>query len=267
MSKLSDFIDTLDLDVDATYRCDCPVCGGRNTFTVTNDMGALLYNCYKAGCTVHGAKQTNIDANMIRSLLMKAHEVSDSMETHLKDEFVMPPYISPMKPDEPNLRNFMTKWNINYDDVFYDVRQDRVVFPIHTLDGVLVDAVGRSVFNVQPKWLRYGASPVPYVHGKGKTAVIVEDAISAYVIAEYFPNLTGVALLGTQLTDFHKWYIGCFWPDSVCVALDPDARNKTLSIIKELRPLVKTVQGLNIKDDLKYMLEEDVELLEQLVNH
>jgi hypothetical protein len=195
---------------------------------------------------------------------MKATEVNDSMETHLKDEFLMPAYMTEITQDHPNVRNFMTKWNIDPADVVYDIRQDRVVFPVYSVSGVLVDAVGRSVANRQPKWLRYGASPVPYVHGTGKTAVIVEDAISAYVIAEYFPNLTGIALLGTQLTEFHKWYIGCFWPDSVCVALDPDARNKTLSIIKELRPLVNTVQGLNIKDDLKYMLEEDVELLGQI---
>jgi len=45
---------------------------------------------------------------------------------------------------------------------------------------------------------------------------------------------------------------------------DRDARDKTLSIIKELRPLVKKVQGLNLNDDLKYLHEDDVKVLEEI---
>ena len=265
MSKLSDYLDTLDVHVDGTYRGDCPMCYGRNTFTVTNERGNLLYNCYKAGCAVHGAKHTNMDAFTIKTLLSQAQQVNTSYEQYLTDAFDMPPYMSPVTQDNEAVRSFMTKWNIDPDDVMYDIRQDRIVFPVYTEGNVLVDAVGRALDGRQPKWLRYASSPVPYVHGTGNIAILVEDAISAYVIGEQFPNLVGVALLGTQLTDFHKWYIGCRWGEgTVYVALDRDARDKTLSIMKELRPLVKKVQGLNLSDDLKYLHEDDVKVLEEI---
>jgi transcriptional regulatory protein LevR len=52
----------------------------------------------------------------------------------------------------------------------------------------------------------------------------------------------------------------------VIVALDPDARNKTVKIVKELRTVVERVYGLNLKDDLKYMRSEDIESLLERIN-
>ena len=37
-----------DVPNGTTKRTNCPNCGGRNTFTVTNNLGSLVWKCYKA---------------------------------------------------------------------------------------------------------------------------------------------------------------------------------------------------------------------------
>lgn len=262
MIRLKDFIESLDIHVGQTHRGDCPVCNGRNTFTATNDMGSVLYNCYKNSCRLSGSYQVNVDSQIIRSLLADRNSPESYSEQDLCT-FDLPPYIVPYKevtsPIDPM---FLRKYDINPEDVMYDIRQDRLVFPVYTEQSRLVDAVGRSLTKRQPKWLRYASSPVPYVRGRcNDVAVVVEDAISAYVVGEHFgDHCCGVALLGTQLTAFHKKYIKT-WFDNVIVALDPDARDKTVRMARELKGM-----ALNLKDDLKYGRLEDFDNLEELID-
>ena len=267
MSKISDFIDTLDVSVDGTYRGNCPQCNGRNTFTVTNDHGNFLYNCYKNGCRTSGAVHRNMSVFDIKTALSTIGKGSyDAFESVVDEAFKMPPFITSNIPDEPKVNLFMSTWNIDPSDVYYDVRQDRVVFPVWH-NGLMVDAVGRSVFNKQPKWLRYASSPVPYMYGEGDVFVVVEDAISAYTVGKMFPNVVGVALLGTQLTDFHKWFFNKYCRyNKYIIALDHDAFTKTVSIVKELRAHVSNVRGLKLIDDLKYMRSNDVNNLKEMLN-
>ena len=260
--KISDYLDDLDLVEGQNARGNCPVCHGRNTFTASFFRGNILYNCYKNSCRVGGVVKKDMDAATIQVLL--SHRKPETQPESYSEQdlfaFSMPPYISAMKPNDHKVIAFMNKWNINPDDVMYDVRQDRVVFPVYTENNVLVDAVGRSMTGRTPKWLRYASSPVPYVHGAGEVAVIVEDAISAYVVGEWKErDVVGVALLGTQLTDFHRKYIKK-WFDKVIVALDPDARDKSLKIAKELGG-----KALNLKDDLKYRRDEDFYNLGEMI--
>ena len=44
-----------DVPIGSTKRMDCQFCGGKNTFTITNSMGSILFNCYKASCSVSGS--------------------------------------------------------------------------------------------------------------------------------------------------------------------------------------------------------------------
>lgn len=271
--SIDQFIRSLDLSVGQTYRCNCPSCNGHNTFTVTNDTGNLLYNCYKAGCGISGAKHTNMDVFTIKTLLssgMYSDHGSESYVGALQETFELPPYLTPIKPDTKAVRDFHVKWNINPDDTFYDIRQDRVVFAVFHGDR-MVDAVGRSLDGTQPKWLRYGSSPVPFVHPhtpkttSNRVGIIVEDVISAYTAHE-LTGIYGIALLGTQLTPFHKWYIAQYF-DSVIVALDPDALPKTMSIVKELRgSMTGSVSALKLTDDLKYARDDDISKLKELLN-
>ena len=262
MSKISEFINSLDVDVDGTYRGNCPQCGGKNTFTVTNDHGNMLYNCYKNGCRTAGATHVNMSAFQIKTLLSNTGTGSYSeFDSVFNEAFDMPSFISNNIPDTDKVNLFINTWDIDREDVMYDIRQDRVVFPVR-YNGVIVDAVGRSVFSRQPKWLRYASSPIPYMYGDGDIMVVVEDAISAYAIGKMFHNVVGVALLGTQLTDFHKWFFEKYYRyNKFIVALDYDAFNKTLSIVKELRARVVDVSGLKLSEDLKYLCSKDLDAL------
>lgn len=75
-------------------------------------------------------------------------------------EFMLPEYVVPMKKN-----NFCLKYyNIHSRDVLYDVKENRVVFPIWHKDKI-VDATGKSEKRL-PKWKRYGNSNVPYSKGE-----------------------------------------------------------------------------------------------------
>ena len=102
---------------------------------------------------------------------------------------------------------------------------------------------------------------MPYAKGKGSVAVVVEDCISAYVVANY--GYVGIALLGTSLSDKHKEFLLHY--KKVIVALDPDALKKNLQIAKELRNLVAEVKVLRLTDDLKYRRTIDIDNLKELV--
>jgi hypothetical protein len=213
-----------------------------------------------------------MDVFTIKALLssgMYSDYASESYTEALQQTFDLPPYLTLIKPNTQAVIDFHRKYNINLADTFYDIRQDRVVFPVYH-GSILLDAVGRALDNKKPKWLRYGSSPVPFVHPCtprtifGRVGVVVEDVISAYVLHE-LTGAYGIALLGTQLTAFHKWYLTQYF-DSIIVALDPDALDKTMSIVKELRASISDVRGMKITDDLKYGNEEDIDKLKEMIN-
>tara|TARA_R110000868_G_scaffold76712_1_gene220370 strand:+ start:575 stop:1174 length:600 start_codon:yes stop_codon:yes gene_type:complete len=167
------------------------------------------------------------------------------------EPFVMPEYIVPYDKE--------SYYDIPNDNLMYDVKEHRVVFPvIH--EGRVVDANGRSLGKRIPKWKRYGKSDLPFVYGHGKVAVVVEDCVSASVVGS--DVYVGVAVLGTSLTESHKKYLSRF--STAIIALDPDALPKIMSFAKELRAYVKDVRVLRLKDDLKYKKEDDIKNLMKL---
>ena len=90
--------------------------------------------------------------------------------------------------------------------------------------------------------------------------MVVEDCISAAVVGE-MENLVGFALLGTNLLapyiDYLKPYA------KIIVALDPDAKRKTLQITSTLRTTFPDVFALNLHDDIKYRTPSDMAHLER----
>tara|TARA_R110000796_G_scaffold20512_2_gene60941 strand:+ start:818 stop:1606 length:789 start_codon:yes stop_codon:yes gene_type:complete len=261
MGKVGEFIASLNLSTGETARVNCPFCRGKGTFTVTVEYDNILYNCYKNSCSVAGAERKDMDVYTIQRILAERN-ASESDSKQYLCPFVAPPYLVPYPEAKHHIDTmFLQRYDIDQNDVMYDVRQDRLVFPVYAERVGLVDAVGRSLTNRKPKWLRYSASPVPYISGWGNTAVIVEDAISAYVVGKLFDNASGVALLGTQLTAFHKQYIQKWFGNKIIVALDPDARDKTLKIAREL-----DAKALNLQDDLKYKYTEDLDNLKEMLD-
>lgn len=251
--NVRDFVDDLGIANGATMRRNCPVCNGQKTFTVSNKDGMLVWNCYKAGCFVHGGTRSHLSADDIRNTLHKEEQEEPAWEK--------PDYIVPIRP-HADIQKFLSRWSLQdmKPHALYDAKEHRVVFPIFK-GRTLVDGTGRSLAGRPPKWKRYGGSGLPYVYGAGSTAVIVEDAISATVIGSR-DKYTGVALLGTSLQDTHKKILLEY--KKLIVALDPDAMKKTLNIARELRAIHTQVSVLRLSDDLKYQNHEDIRALKWL---
>ena len=257
MSDIYNIVNRLELSNGETKRMNCPDCGGIKTFTATNNMGSLVWNCYKASCTVGGGTRVHLSVDDIRSGFLGADKFASSTP------FELPTYIIPHRGNVYYDR-FCATWGLDADELglLYDVKESRIVFPvIH--EGKIVDATGRSLGKRIPKWKRYGNSGLPYTAGCGKVAVVVEDCVSAAVVG--YGSFVGVALLGTSLQDAHKGYLAQF--STAIIALDPDALPKTLQMAKELRGHVNDVRVLKLTDDLKYRNPTDMENLHGIINH
>ena len=251
--NIQSIIDDLALVNGQTKRMTCPACNTKNTFTITNNMGKIIWNCYKAGCSVSGGTRTQLTADDIRKSLGSVAE-----ETHVST-FSKPDWFVR---DDAKIRDFCDQWELDPQDLglLYDVKEHRVVFPV-VHNGVTVDATGRSLGKRIPKWKRYGKSDLPYASGRGKTAVVVEDCVSAAIVGDGGVYV-GVAVLGTSLSNGHKKYLSQF--STAIIALDPDALPKTLQFARELRQYVDTIKILYLRDDLKYRNPTDFENLTTL---
>jgi hypothetical protein len=202
---------------------------------------------------VSGGTRTQLTANDIRKSLGSVAE-----ETHVST-FSKPDWFVR---DDAKIRDFCDQWVLDPQDLglLYDVKEHRVVFPV-VHNGVTVDATGRSLGKRIPKWKRYGKSDLPYAAGRGKTAVVVEDCVSAAIVGDGGVYV-GVAVLGTSLSNGHKKYLSQF--STAIIALDPDALPKTLQFARELRQYVDTIKILYLRDDLKYRNPTDFENLTTL---
>ena len=261
MINILDHISDMDIGNGETRRTNCPVCNGIKTFTATNNMGQLMWNCYKAGCRVSGGTRTHLTSDDIRKSLGSMAQETEAISFE-KPEWIVKDYSM--------IQNFCRDWELHPSNLglLYDVREDRVVFPV-VHNNIMVDATGRALGKKLPKWKRYGKNPLPYVHGCGTTAVVVEDCVSASIVGATGSSgcsesgvYVGVAVLGTSLSEVHKKYLSQF--ETVIIALDPDALPKTLQFAKELRGYVNKVKVLRLTDDLKYRNTTDIENLNTL---
>jgi hypothetical protein len=246
-------INELNIPNGTTKRMVCPNCGER-TFTVTNNMGSLLWNCFRASCGIKGSDRVHLSVEDIRTGFSGVKEFAE-------DTFELPTYVVSNRHPR-HLIKWCAEWGIDETKLglLYDVKEDRVVFPVYHQDKI-VDATGRALGKKLPKWKKYGKSGLPYSHGCGKVAVVVEDCVSAAVVG--YGSFVGVALLGTSLQESHKGFLSQF--STAIVALDPDALPKTLQFAKELRGHVNDVRVLRIKDDLKYRNPTDMENLNGII--
>jgi len=255
MNNIYNIVSDLGLSNGETKRMNCPNCKGYKTFTATNNMGSLVWNCYKVSCRVSGGTRVHLSVEDIKAGFAGAEEFA-------MDTFELPTYIIPHR-DNVYMNRWCDTWELDMNELglLYDVKESRVVFPVMH-EGKMVDATGRSLSGYRlPKWKRYGKSGLPYTHGCGKVAVVVEDCVSAAVVG--YGNFVGVALLGTSLQESHKRYLAQF--STAVVALDPDALPKTLAMAKELRGHVNDVRVLRLKDDIKYRDPTDMENLNGII--
>jgi len=251
------FVQDLELSLGQLYRGNCPVCKRYKTFTAINDNGKLMWNCYANSCNVSGITRTQLTASELYKM-MREEKYHQDLPIH----FDLPDWVI-VDYGKPYLSTLCDRYQLDphWLDLRYDIREDRVVFPIRH-EGKLVDATGRAGHpEVQPKWRRYGEARVPYIVGDTSVAVVVEDCISAAVVDTI--GGTGFALLGTALLDEHKDMLYKY--ATVVVALDPDAMSKTLLFTRELRAGGINAKALNLQDDIKYRTQEDIDKLKQII--
>jgi hypothetical protein len=244
--NIYNYINDLQLSVGESKRLNCPNCNSYKTFTVTNNMGSVMWNCYKISCSLSGSSRVTLTVDDIRTAMNK--------QINENEVFQFPEHIVPHG-NRKAVTNWCDRWGLSADklSLYYDVKENRAVFPI-VQNNKIVDGAGRSLGKKLPKWKRYGKNNLPYSQGHGTTSVVVEDCVSAAVVAS--TKIVGVAVLGTSLSESHKQYLSQF--STAIIALDPDALDKIMQFAKELRNYVKNVKVLRLKDDLKYRNEEDL---------
>ena len=136
-------VNDYDVSDGETQRMDCPVCRGKNTFSITNNMGDLVWNCYKVSCTVSGSTRVGMSIDDIKARFKKIDTVDDI-------EFELPEYVV-QRSGGLYMNRWCDRWGLNADKLglMYDVKEDRVVFPV-VHNGKIVDATGRSLEKEYP---------------------------------------------------------------------------------------------------------------------
>ena len=260
------YVEDLDLSDGQRHRGKCPECGRSNTFTATNQMGKLVWNCYANSCSLSGATNIPMSVDEIRKRMkeFKINTDDKTVNVKLPEIFSLPEWVKPYTPYDSGLDNspkgivdkFCDMYGLWAEDLelHYDIKEDRIVFPVQD-DGKLVDAVGRAIDDsVIPKWKRYGTYAEGFIRGQHQLAIVVEDVVSACVIETL--GATGVAILGTTLNANHVRALRSF--KRVIVALDPDAATKTIAYTRVLKANGVKAVALKLLDDIKYRREEDI---------
>ena len=250
---LQNFLKELNLKTSESVRIDCPICFNKNTFSATNDGRQTIYNCFHADCSIKGKTRSPLSKRLFQEIEKQKEPEVFYYRHHWEDR--LPPRIGYM--DLKDFKNYIQKYDLmDYGKIIrYDRHLHRAVFLVYKGD-TLIDAVGRDLYsNKKIKWYRYGNSGYPFIYGKGDTAIVVEDVVSALKLSKF---CVGVALLGTNLLQTHIDVLKNY--KKVGIALDKDASKKAIKLLDDLA-LNMNVKFLLLEEDIKEMLDEDVEKL------
>lgn len=260
-SWLKGYVESLDIAALGRYRSDCPVCGKSNTFSVTDDGLQRLWYCFHADCNVKGRTGITLTKDFAKHALSR----KENPPTQNCSQFEIPDtFVSLSR----NLNAELYVRSVNaYDaylsgrvDIRYDFKRNRVAYIVKD-NRKIVDAAGRSIDGRKPKWYRYGNSKHPFTCGAFDTAFLVEDCASACAVSSLS---TGIALLGTNLLPEHVNVLQNY--KRVFVALDKDATDKALDMVRTLHNKVPTKLVI-LTQDLKNMKgDERDEFIRQYID-
>lgn len=234
-------------EIIGSQRGDCPFCGNKNTFSISNTGGSLVWNCFHARCSAHGSSSTTRSVSAIRSTL--------GARDNATVDFVIPDHWVTVLSSENAVRYLRRNHcYIPYARRAVDLRFDpslaRVVF-ICKEGNYVTGAVGRALDNdAKPKWHRYDANHSLFVAGIWDLAIVVEDAASACAVSHC---ATGIALLGTSMNTEQLARMRTY--KHVIVALDPDATSKAVELQKRISFFTKS-SVMQLPDDFKYFEPE-----------
>ena len=251
---LKTYVEGLDIVPNTKYRSDCPVCAKKNTFSVVDNGLQRMWFCFHADCNVSGRTGVTLSRTSASTVFERSAAVAPPPRTNntyeIPDTFVS---VSRRVEAESYLRKVgaYDAYLSGAADIRYDVRMNRVVFLIREGKRV-IDAAGRALDGRGPKWYRYGSSRSPFVSDAGTPiACVVEDCASACSVCSI---VSGVALLGTNLLAEHIEVLKRY--DRVFVALDKDATDKAITMVRTLHSHVPT-RLMVLHTDLKNMEKDE----------
>ena len=240
---------------DTDIRIDCPFCFHKNTFTLKNISGKIMWNCFHASCNIKGSIKRDMSPEELKNFLSLERSLPNQMK------WSAPHYFTSVHSNARAL-NYLKNNNCfdamqkGFAKIMYDPKKDRVVFLIRESNEV-VNGIGRAITSDNyPKWFIYGKNTKPFVCGNHKDAILVEDCASACAVSDV---ITGIALLGTSLKDDYIPHLKKY--NKVFVALDRDATTKSFDIANKLCYTVDSVQVMVLEDDLKYFNSNDIRKL------
>ena len=238
-----------------TVRFDCPFCEGKNTFSVTNNKGRLIFFCFRDSCHTSGVEKLFRTAEDMKEEIKEQKEEIEIASFELPDRFK---HIYNYQPGLAWLKGHNCMWALETGiaDIKYDPKLDRIVF-ISRYHGKVVGATGRIITPWgAPKWYEYGESKVPFICGTNRDGVLVEDAASACAVAAT-KKVTGVALRGTNLPES---YIPILQKDfdSLIIALDADASKTAIQLHRQLSCLIPKTRVVLLREDLKYNIPDKI---------
>ena len=250
-----DRIKDLNIANGNSYRGDCVFCLHRNTLSVKNEHGRLIWHCFHANCNAKGMTDSELrveDLDKFMNDRVFGWDSNHACSTKPFKEFVIPKGFVTIYGNN-KAREFIEKFGIEDTEarLMYDAKQNRLVFLVE-YDGRVVGAVGRSFSSSEstPKWYKYGTPPTPFVVGNNKyIGIIVEDSISACKVA--LAGFTGIALMGTSIpSNFVQPIVDVV--DSAFICLDRDATKKSFELRDSLSHIIPTYIEM-IDKDLKWM--------------
>lgn len=252
--QIKTYVESLNIAANGKYRSDCPKCGRKNTFSVSDFGFERMWYCFHADCHTSGRTGITLSKSTAKTILDTSKKVTTESNNPSTSFEIPHTFISLSR--NPKAEDYVRRVG-SYDaylsglaDIQYDFKLDRVVYLIKDGNRV-IDAVGRTLNNGYNKWYRYGNSRRPFVCGSKPVGIICEDCPSACSVAEI---MTGIALLGTNLVDEYIEIIKKF--EKVYVALDKDATATGLKIVRQLMKYVDTSMII-LDKDLKDMRKEE----------
>jgi len=237
-------------------RIDCIFCGGTKTFTLTKSPGQLQWNCFRAVCPAHGVADSERSLDSMKGIVAAGDYTRKQIK---RDNTVEIPALLSRVEDQPKVIEFLHSvhsydaWKAKRVKLAYDPADHRVLFFMNEGKG----AVGRALDKRKPKWKAYGDCSGVFVCKGGPTAVVVEDAASACAVSSDF---TGIALLGTNMSDLQHTRIKCVTKalKKVLLALDKDASMKAIKLMARLQQGTRNVGVRFLDRDLKWLDPHEV---------
>ena len=247
-----------------TLRTKCPSCHGGKTgessLSITRDNEGVVYYCFRSSCGLRGSYQSKPGLYVQDEKDEKAERVAFK----IKEAELVWDYSVPI---EGRARDHVvSKYG---EDVALELggrfceEKMRVLFPAFW-GAELRGFIARTVLDEQPKVLSYRLMDKPllalYNHSlmrKIHGAIIVEDMPSAAAISATMLPVAAIALNGTDTSpegwdDIKRKCNGV----PVCIALDADAREKSVTLMMKHRSGFFNLSAYLIDEDFKDMAPE-----------